>query len=115
MHLNLQSVPRVKNISKEVFLKEYFIPQRPVILENLSEDWPAREKWNFDYFRQKAGEIIVPLYDSQPAKGKQKSHGPAKKLKMKEYIDILESGPTDLRMFFFNLLQNVPELIKDFK
>ncbi|WP_311195787.1 cupin-like domain-containing protein [Antarcticibacterium sp. 1MA-6-2] len=34
---------------------------------------------------------------------------------MGEYIDILESGPTDLRMFFFNLLQNCPELLKDFK
>ncbi len=115
MPLNLQSIPRVKDISKEDFLKDYFLPQRPVIMENLSEDWPAKEKWNFEYFREKAGEIVVPLYDSQPAKGKQKSHGPAKRLKMKEYIDILKSGPTDLRMFFFNLLQNVPELIKDFK
>ncbi|WP_010227563.1 cupin-like domain-containing protein [Gillisia marina] len=115
MPLNLKSIPRVTAIDKETFLKEYFIPQRPVVMENLSEDWPARDKWGFEYFRSKAGEIEVPLYDGQPAKGNQKSHIVAQKMKMSAYIDILKSGPTDLRMFFFNLLQNCPDLLKDFK
>ena len=114
MKLNLQDIPRVKGISKEKFLKDYFRPQLPVVFEDLSASWPATKKWNFEYFREKAGDIVVPLYDGKPAKGHQKSHGPAKKVKMREYIDILQKGPTDLRMFFFNLLQNVPELVKDF-
>ncbi len=96
-------------------MKNYFIPQQPVVFEDLSADWPAVEKWDLEYFREKAGEIEVPLYDSKPAKGRQKSHGPAMRVKFSEYIDILKSGPTDLRMFFFNLLQNCPSLIKDFK
>ena len=115
MKLDLQSIPRVKGISKEEFLKEYFIPQKPVVMEDLTCDWPSREKWNFEYFREKVGEIVVPIYNGKPAKGNQSSHGPAMKIKMKEYIDILKKGPTDLRMFFFNLLKNCPELIKDFK
>lgn len=114
MRLNLQEIPRVRGISKEEFLKEYFIPQRPVIFEDLSADWPAVQKWSLEYFREKAGEVVVPLYDGTPAKGRENSHGPSKKLKLSEYIDILESGPTDLRMFFFNLLQNCPELLDDF-
>ena len=115
MQLNLKSIPRVNAIDKETFLKEYFKPQLPVVMENLSEDWPATAKWDFEYFRKKAGEIVVPLYDGTPAKGKEKSHKPAKRIRMSEYIDILKSGPTDLRMFFFNLLQNCPDLIKDIK
>ena len=115
MPLNLNSIPRVKAIDEETFLKEYFLPQQPVVMENLSKDWPAREKWDFEYFRRKAGDIIVPLYDGKPAKGNQKSHIVAQKMKMSKYIDILKAGPTDLRMFFFNLLQNCPDLIKDFK
>ncbi|HZJ35688.1 MAG TPA: cupin-like domain-containing protein [Gillisia sp.] len=115
MKLDLQSIPRVRGISKEEFLKEYFIPQKPVVMEDLTADWPAREKWNFEYFREKVGEVVVPIYDGKPAKGHQSSHGPAMKIKMKEYIDILKKGPTDLRMFFFNLLKNCPELIHDFK
>jgi len=115
MKLDLQDIPRVKGITKEKFLKEYFIPQRPVVIEDLTEDWPAKTKWDLNYFKEKAGEIVVPLYDSKPAKGRQKSHGPTRKLKFGEFIDILKSGPTDLRMFFFNLLQNCPELVNDFR
>lgn len=114
MQLNLKPIPRVKAIEKETFLKEYFIPQQPVVMENLSKDWPATKKWDFEYFREKAGEIVVPLYDGKPAKGNQKSHIVAQKMKMSKYIDVLKAGPTDLRMFFFNLLQNCPELVKDF-
>ncbi len=115
MKLDLQNIPRRKNLSKEDFLKEYFKPKRPVIIEDLTANWPAYKNWNFDYFREKAGGVVVPLYDGQPAKGRQNSHGVAMKLPFREYIDILENGPTDLRMFFFNLLQNCPELVEDFK
>jgi len=115
MKLDLRELPRVKGISKEDFLRDYFNPQRPVVFEDLSADWPAVKKWDFEYFREKAGNVVVPLYDGKPAKGKQKSHGPARKMKFSEYIDIIKAGPTDLRMFFFNLLQNSPELVEDFK
>ncbi len=115
MELDLQNIPRRKNLSKEDFLEEYFKPKKPVIIEDLTEKWPAYQKWNFDYFREKAGEVVVPLYDGKPAKGRQNSHGIAMKVPFKEYIDILKKGPTDLRMFFFNLLQNCPDLVKDFQ
>ncbi len=114
MPLNLKPIPRVKALNKETFLKEYFDPQQPVVMENLTENWAARENWNFEYFREKAGDIVVPLYDGTPAKGRESSHKPAKRIKMSEYIDILKSGPSDLRMFFFNLLQNCPQLLNDF-
>jgi len=115
LKLDLKNIPRRKNLSKEDFQREYFVPKRPVIIEDLADGWTAKEKWNFEYFREKAGEVEVPLYDGKPAKGKQSSHGPAMKVPFKEYIDILQKGPTDLRMFFFNLLQNCPELVEDFK
>lgn len=115
MPLNLKPITRVRAIDKETFLKEYFDPQQPVVMESLSEDWPAREKWNLEYFRKIAGDIIVPLYDGKPAKGNQKSHIVAQRIKMSKYIDILKAGPTDLRMFFFNLLQNCPDLVNDFE
>ncbi len=115
MKLDLQNIPRRRNLSKEEFQEEYFKPGKPVVIEDLTQDWPAREKWNFEYFREKAGDVIVPLYNSEPAKGRQNSHGPAMEIPFKEYIDILEKGPTELRMFFFNLLQNCPDLLDDFE
>jgi hypothetical protein len=115
LKLDLQNIPRRKDLSKEDFLKEYFIPKKPVVIEDLTRNWPAFTNWNFEYFREKAGDIVVPLYDGKPAKGRQNSHGPAMKVPFREYIDILKKGPTDLRMFFFNLLQNCPELVEDFE
>lgn len=115
MKLDLQNIPRRRNLSQEEFQEEYFKPGKPVVIEDLTSHWPAYEKWDFDYFRKKAGDIVVPLYDGKPAKGRENSHGPAMKIPFREYIDILEKGPTDLRMFFFNLLQNCPELLNDFR
>ncbi|MCH2490173.1 MAG: cupin-like domain-containing protein [Flavobacteriales bacterium] len=107
-------IARVKNITKETFVKEYYKPQRPVLIEDLTRSWPAYEKWNLDYIQSLAGDQIVPLYNNEPTKGRKKSVVPAKKMKLYDYIEILKSGPTDLRMFFYNVLQKMPELTKDF-
>ncbi|MDT0677769.1 cupin-like domain-containing protein [Autumnicola musiva] len=115
MKLNLQDIPRVRGISKEEFQEKYFIPQKPVVFEDLSADWPATQKWNFDYFRKKVGDVVVPLYNGEPAKAGEKSHAPSAEMKFGKYVDILQKGPTDLRMFFFNLLQNSPDLVDDFR
>lgn len=86
-----------------------------MVIEDITRNWPAYSKWDFEYFREKAGDIVVPLYDGKPARGHQSSHGPVMKVPFRKYIDILQKGPTDLRMFFFNLLQNCPDLVNDFQ
>src|SRR5690606_28838974 len=61
-----------------------------------------------------AGDQIVPLYNNEPTKGRQNSVVPAKKMKLYDYIEILKTQPTDLRMFFYNVLQKMPQLLNDF-
>jgi hypothetical protein len=107
-------IPRIKSITKADFIKHYFKPQKPVIIEDLSKSWPAYEKWDLDYIQSKAGDQIVPLYNNVPTKGHTNSVVPAKKMKLYDYIEILKTQPTDLRMFFYNVLQKMPELTKDF-
>ena len=107
-------IPRVKSISKGDFIENYYKKQRPVLIENLAKDWPAYKKWNLDYIQSLAGDQVVPLYNNEPTKGRQNSVVPAKKMKLYDYIEILKNKPTDLRMFFYNVLQKMPELTKDF-
>lgn len=107
-------ITRVKSISKEDFIKHYYKPQRPVLIEDLTKDWPAYKKWNLDYIQSLAGDQVVPLYNNEPTKGRQNSVVPAKKMKLYDYIDILKTQPTDLRMFFYNILQKMPQLVDDF-
>lgn len=108
-------IDRVQKISKKEFVEKYYKPQRPVLIENLIQDWPAYKKWNIEYFQENAGDQIVPLYNSEPTKGKQNSAAPVKEMKLYDYLEILKTQPTDLRVFFFNILDNVPELLKDIR
>lgn len=111
----LEQVPRVKNISKEDFIKNYVKPQKPVIIENLIADWPAAEKWHLDYIKEVAGNKEVPIFDGRPISSEFKFNQPHKKMKMADYIDLLKKGPTSCRIFLYNLLKEVPSLQKDFE
>ena len=113
--LQLAEIPRVKRISKEEFVKNYVQPQKPVVIENLIEDWPAFEKWNLDYIKELAGEKVVPLYDDRPITSEYKFNEPHAEMKMADYIDLLKSKPTNYRIFLYHLMKEVPALQKDFK
>ena len=115
MKLDLQRVPRVKNISKEEFITRYFKPQKPVVIENLIQDWPAFKKWNFEYMVEASGEKEVPLYDDRPVDYKDGFNEPHATMKMKDYVELLKSTPTKYRIFLWNILKEVPELKNDFK
>lgn len=108
-------IPRVQNISKADFIKNYYKPQKPVLIEGLTKNWKAFQKWNLDYIQQHAGDQIVPLYNNEPTKGKQNSAEPATEMKMTDYIELIKTKPTDLRIFFYDLKVKLPELLRDFE
>ncbi|WP_431125120.1 cupin-like domain-containing protein [Flagellimonas flava] len=115
MELNLDQIPREKTLTKKEFLRKYFRPQKPVVVEQFIEDWPAHSKWNLDYIKEIAGEKTVPLYDDRPVKHDEGFNEPHAKMKMADYIDLLKKEPTKYRIFLWNVLKEVPELQKDFK
>ena len=104
----------VKTLTKEVFIKDYFKPQKPVVIEQFIEDWPAYSKWNLNYIKEVAGEKEVPLYDDRPVKHDEGFNEPHAKMKMADYIDLLKKGPTKFRIFLWNVLKEVPILQKDY-
>lgn len=114
MALDLQEIPRVKTITKEDFLKHYFKPQKPVVIERFIEDWPAFEKWRLDYIKEIAGEKMVPLYDDRPVTHEDGFNEPHAKMKMADYIDLLKREPTKFRIFLWNALKEIPQLQKDY-
>ncbi|AXT52242.1 cupin-like domain-containing protein [Aquimarina sp. BL5] len=115
MELNLEQIPRVESITKEEFLKEYFIPQKPVVIRKLIEDWPAYKKWDLEYINKVAGDKEVPLFDDRPINSEFKFNEPHTSMKMSEYVNLLNSKPTNYRIFLYNLLKEVPKLREDYK
>ncbi|MEH6763569.1 MAG: cupin-like domain-containing protein [Aequorivita antarctica] len=112
--MQLKEIDRVNTITKEDFLKNYFKPQKPVIIERFAEDWPAFTKWDLDYMADVAGDIMVPLYDNRPVSHKDGFNEPHAKMKMRDYVALLKKEPTKYRIFLWNILKEVPQLQKDF-
>jgi hypothetical protein len=112
--MELSPVARVENISTAEFLNGYKRPGRPVVIERLTESWPAREKWTFDYLRKVAGASEVPLYDGQPAPGRKYQYAATTRMTLAAFIGHIEAGANDLRIFSLNILSALPQLAKDF-
>lgn len=108
-------ITRVENISKKDFVENYYKSQKPVLITGLTKDWPAYTKWRLEYIQERSGDQIVPLYDNEPAKDKESVYAPKKEMKLYDYIEILKTKPTDLRIFFYEVLKKMPELVNDFE
>ncbi|WP_282786775.1 cupin-like domain-containing protein [Flavobacterium croceum] len=115
MSLQLTEIERVKTISKEDFYNNYVKKQKPLVIEELTHDWPAYNKWYLNYIKEVAGDKTVPLYDDRPVSYKDGFNEAHATMKMGEYIDLLQKEPTNYRIFLYNLMKEVPLLVQDFK
>ena len=111
--MKLSPVERVGTISRSL-LDRYRSVRRPLVIEDFSASWPARERWSLDYLKNVAGNRLVPLYDSRPARGRQHQHAVAVRMPFGAYLERLRAGEKDLRIFFVRLPSELPELLPDF-
>ena len=112
--LGLVPVGRVGAISRRSFLVDYRKPRQPVVLEDFTRSWPARTKWSADYLKTVAGDRRIPVYDSQPARGRRHQHAAAARMPLGEYLERLHGGDNALRIFFLRVADQLPELLSDF-
>ncbi len=108
------SVDVVNDISSEQFKKEYYNQNKPVVLRNLSKQWPAYTKWTWEYLKQVAGSKSIPIYNNI----KSDAYTPINKADdyttFGEYVDMISKGPAEWRIFFFNIFAHAPQLKEDF-
>ena len=60
--MQLQAVDTVDTISAADFKNKYYNTMRPVVIKNLSKEWPAYKKWSWDYFIDMVGDKEVGVY-----------------------------------------------------
>ncbi|MDF3077360.1 MAG: cupin-like protein [Sphingobacteriaceae bacterium] len=109
----LKPVDTVETISTEDFQKKYLKPRQPVVIKGLTKDWPAREKWTPEYLKSVVGDIKVPLYDNSKADPAKPINSATTHMAFDEYIDLIKREPTELRIFFFNIFKQAPQLLND--
>lgn len=112
--MNLRPIPRFETIDPEHFRKEFYEKEQPVVIKNISKDWPAYTKWNWSYFKSLVGDKRVPLYNNT----KSDAYTPINKADdyktFGEYIDMISDGPAGWRIFLFNIFDHAPQLVNDF-
>ncbi len=113
MSFILLPVDTVDTITPANFTKHYLKPRKPLVIKNLTQAWPALYKWTPEYLKQAVGDKIVPLYDNSKADPAKPINSAATHMPFPEYIDLIKSKPTELRIFFFNIFKQAPQLLND--
>jgi hypothetical protein len=112
--MRLKPVTTVDSIEPADFKKDFYHPGVPIVIKNLSKDWPATTKWNWDYFKQLVGEKRVPLYNNVKSDAYTPVNTADDYKTFGEYIDMISKGPAGWRIFLFNIFDHAPQLINDF-
>jgi hypothetical protein len=112
MQLNI--VPEFEQIDPSLFKKEFYQKQKPVVIKNLAKEWPAYNKWNWNYFKTLVGEKRVGLYNNIKSDAYTPINTADDYKTFGEYIDMISKGPAGWRIFLFNIFEHAPELVKDF-
>lgn len=113
--MELQPIDAVDRISREDFREFYLKTNRPVVIRKLADDWPARKKWSLSHMKERLGRHTVPLYRTGAIDPGARPNSPVTEMKFADYIDLIEAGPTDLRIFLLNAFRHEPSLLEDYR
>ncbi|MBO9693421.1 cupin-like domain-containing protein [Chryseobacterium sp.] len=112
--MRLKPVQKIKKISSETFINKHMKPRIPIIIEDfVHPESPAFKKWNYSYFKEIAGDHMVNIYGSELDSLDRVASDPIAQSTFSEYLDLIQSAPTEHRLFLFNLLKIKPELKND--
>ncbi|HEY5392881.1 MAG TPA: cupin-like domain-containing protein, partial [Hanamia sp.] len=112
--MQLQPVDTVDTISPQDFKKNYYFPQKPLVIRDLAKKWPAYNKWSWDYFKEIVGDQKVGLYNNIKSDAYTPINTADDYKTFGEYVDMIKKGPAAWRIFLFNIFDHAPQLINDF-
>jgi Cupin-like domain len=112
--MQLQPVDTVENISAEDFKASYYNAMKPVVIKNLSKQWPAYKKWSWDYFIDTVGDKEVDFYNNVKSDAYTPINTADAYMRFGDYLKKVKQGPLDLRIFLFNIFQHAPKVVGDF-
>lgn len=110
----LETIDVVDTISTADFKANYYNPHKPLIIKNLAKNWPAYQKWHWDYFKTLVGDKQVALYNNTKSEAYTPINTADDYKTFGDYINMIKAGPAGWRIFLFNIFDHAPQLIQDF-
>ncbi|UYQ94770.1 cupin-like domain-containing protein [Chitinophaga horti] len=113
--MQIKEIDRVADISPEAFRKDYYEKKKPLIITGLADKWAAKNKWTWEHFKSAVGDKQVGVYNNERAGAKVLVNGADDYIPFGDYLDMVQKGPVELRIFLFNIFQHAPQLVNDFR
>lgn len=109
----LTEVPRVATLTDDEFVQTYLKACQPVIITDMATQWPAMQKWTFDFFRELNSEFKVSLEVGNVMQ----EQSDYREVTFKQYLDEIEHPSADVDkmgyLSVFNVFNHFPELRDD--
>ncbi len=112
--MQLQPVDTVHSISSADFKQQYYKAMKPLVIKDLAKQWPAYQKWNWDFFIDVVGKKEVGVYNNIKSDAYTPINTADAYMKFGDYLTKVKEGPLDLRIFLFNIFQHAPQVVSDF-
>jgi hypothetical protein len=112
--MKLQSVDTIANIDGQAFKENYYYAKKPLVIKDLAKQWPAYQKWNWDYLKKLVGNERVALYNNVKSNALTPINTADDYKTFSEYINMISEGEVGWRIFLFNIFDHAPSLVNDF-
>ena len=112
--MNLQQVDIVEQIDPKTFREKYYLPKKPLVIRDLAKTWPAYDRWDWNHLRKMVGDKKVALYNNVKSDAYTPINQADDYKTFGEYIDMIEKGPAEWRIFLFNIFEHAPKMKDDF-
>ncbi|KAI9297899.1 Clavaminate synthase-like protein, partial [Neoconidiobolus thromboides FSU 785] len=102
-YLGKENIERRSNLSYKEFIEEYELPNKPVIITDIVNKWPAFNKWNEDY--------LMENFDTQDFIAESVN------IKLKNYFQYSNNNRDESPIYLFDkhFTKNCPNIDKDFE
>jgi len=111
--MKFDEIARQAHLDPDAFHRDYLVPNKPVLLTRTASQWPAIGKWTPDYIGREFGGRTVKVYDQRFVDAGNSYMSHSQVMRLADYIDVMLSGNSDLRMFLYNIQREIPEMVAD--
>jgi peptidyl-lysine (3S)-dioxygenase / protease len=100
----IQPLERAHKPSVSEFHSAFAGCSKPVILTGVTNDWPARQLWTVDYFKEMFGDVEADLRGSDDESEVFFNRHPDVKMRLAEYFDLIRSpAPSERPPYLGNI------------